>query len=396
MDGWDIFLVAFVAAAALVTAIAVIATDLPRGLQPTSVSEIAGANVTAASTSNATRAAVPPALGQSFSSNFIYCVGDSGYGAENLSFYAPISGSGIGNWTQTTSYPVGVDDAGCAIYKGRIYCVGTNATDGYDVNYANISGAGIGEWAATTSYPVPGWYTGCSIYGGYIYCIGDRWLGQYVTATHNLSVTDRAYGPGEKLAYYAQITANGVGNWTQTTSYPIPLYTTGCAIYEGYVYCVGAYNASYQNRTYYAQVSASGIGKWTQTTSYPRPFTFGGCQIYEGRIYCEGGDSNLTYYANVSGSGIGNWIGGTSLPVKMLYEGGCTIQSGYAYCVGNRWGGAAGHQVFFANVLADGGFGAWMPSTPFPIPLYGDSWCVTPGSGGGFLSGGGELPVQER
>lgn len=324
---------------------------------------------------------------------YIYCIGDSGTGGENLSFYGRLSSTGITNWTMMRPYPVGEDDAGCATYGGYIYCVGTNTTQtGQEAYYAKISPKGVGPWMNTTNYPVPGWYTGCSAYNGYLYCVGDRWLGWNVTTTPYLSSTDLAVGPGQRSTYYAPISSSGIGAWKPTTQYPIPFFSAGCAIYNGYIYCVGDFNQTYGTRTYFAAVSSSGIGNWTQTTPFPENFSFSGCQIYYGRIYCEGGFSNLTYYANVSSSGIGNWIPTTPFPEQVLYEGGCDIYNGYVYCVGNRWNDSAGNQVFYANVLPGGGFGQWQPSAPFPLPIYGDSWCVTPGSGGGFLSGGGQLP----
>ncbi|MDE1852111.1 MAG: hypothetical protein KGH69_05535, partial [Candidatus Micrarchaeota archaeon] len=95
--------------------------------------------------------------------SYIYCVGSSGYSPENLSYYAKASSAGVSDWIATSSYPVGVDDAGCSIYRNYIYCVGTNATEQENQTYyAPISGSGIGKWIATTPYPIKFWLAGCS------------------------------------------------------------------------------------------------------------------------------------------------------------------------------------------------------------------------------------------
>ncbi|MDE1851729.1 MAG: hypothetical protein KGH69_03525 [Candidatus Micrarchaeota archaeon] len=319
--------------------------------------------------------------------SYIYCVGSSGYAVGNLSYYAQISANGIGEWHAMASYPVGVDDSGCAIYDGYIYCVGTNVTlSENQVYYAAISSTGVSAWKATTPYPIKFWLAGCSAYDGYIYCVGD-WL-----------------APSTQV-YYAPVSNRGVGNWTSTTSYPIPMYWSGCSINAGYIYCVGSgavhhkdgevepqpseSGANDSNQTYYAKVSRSGIGNWTRTTNYPGPMIFGGCSIYGSYIYCIGGEwlANETYYAHVSPNGIGNWTRTTDVPI-VVTEGACPIHNGYIYCVGSRNSSSTGHQVWYAKVSSRG-IGAWNESTPYPIPAWGDSYCQIPGSGGGFLGGGG-------
>ncbi len=326
---------------------------------------------------------------------YLYCVGDSGHAGENLTYYAPImtSSHAIGQWKETTSYPVGVDDVGCDIYGSHIYCVGTNDTSQANQTfYAPISSNGIGQWSQSTSYPDAVTYDSCSAYRGYIYCVGD-WF------------------PPSNQTHYTKITNNGIGNWTATTSYPIPFYWGGCAINNGYIYCVGGAQivhpfgepkadeevfsdiaASHRNTslTYYAPVSSNGIGQWKETTTYPAVFTMGGCSIYNNYIYCVAGlpENHNVYYAPVSNSGIGEWLATTSVPIDMI-QGGCAIHDGYIYCIGSRDPTTAGNQSWYAPILKNGSVGNWTAATPFPIPFYGDSYCEIPGSGGGWTSGGG-------
>ena len=124
------------------------------------------------------------------------------------------------------------------------------------VYYAPISNLGIGNWSQTTSYPIPIFGAGCSTFNDVIYCVGDA----YPNATLS------------KRTYYSQILPSGeLGKWTQSTNYPIPLSYAGCVTSYGYIYCVGTYNSTYSQNSYYAPVSENGIGTWNQTTNYPIP-----------------------------------------------------------------------------------------------------------------------------
>jgi hypothetical protein len=302
---------------------------------------------------------------------YIYCVGDAYASQYTQVYYAPVSSTGIGAWTSTTSYPVAMDGAGCSIYNGYIYCVGTYGASPYtQVYYAPVSSTGIGTWTSTTSYPVAMEYVGCSIYNGYIYCVGSD------TSPYT-------------QVYYAPVSSTGIGTWTATTSYPVVMGDDGCSIYNGYIYCVGTYGASPNTQVYYAPVSSTGIGAWTSTTSYPVAMYAAGCSIYNGYIYCVGtyGPSPYTqvYYAPVSSTGIGAWTSTTSYPVPMYYAG-CSIYNGYIYCVGTE-GASPYTQVYYAPVSSTG-IGAWTSTTSYPVGMYA-AYCEIPGSGGGYLGGGG-------
>ena len=49
--------------------------------------------------------------------NFIYCVG-SATQFSNETFFAPINSSGIGQWNETTNYPIPMFVDGCSINNG--------------------------------------------------------------------------------------------------------------------------------------------------------------------------------------------------------------------------------------------------------------------------------------
>jgi len=122
------------------------------------------------------------------------------------------------------------------------------------------------------------------------------------------------------LPFANHASAESVGSWGSSPNfYPLKIDPQSCAIYSGYIYCVGGY-ATYPSghgvfvvdAVYYATVSPSGVGGWTSTTSYPTGVATQSCAIYSGYIYCVGGvvdsvdtisDSSWTsavYYAEIS------------------------------------------------------------------------------------------------
>ena len=236
------------------------------------------------------------------SSGYVYCVGGSYDPAGDdvaSSFYAPLpSGGPVGNWTATTSYPVPIDSESCVASSSYIYCVaGNNETDGTyadstnssAVYFASLSSNGIGAWKPSTPYPSDVLYPTCFSSGGYIYCVGGA-----DTADNAVSA-----------AYYAPLTSSGVGAWTATTSYKVTASGQSCAVYSGYVYCVGGEGgSSFISGVYYAPLTSAGIGSWTQASSYPLSVETT-CVVASGNLYCvggfnNGGEYNNVYYASLS------------------------------------------------------------------------------------------------
>ena len=93
------------------------------------------------------------------SNDYIYCVGGvttvainataQSLGNTNLTYYAPLTTSGIGTWVKGPNYPVGNDDQTCDTHGGYIYCVGGWAYYTQDVYsyvyYANVTSSGFGS-----------------------------------------------------------------------------------------------------------------------------------------------------------------------------------------------------------------------------------------------------------
>ncbi len=96
------------------------------------------------------------------SNGYIYCIGGYNGGFVSNAYYAPISSSGVGAWQQTSSYPEASSNPSCIIANGYIYCVSgqtsssslTNGNVPTYVYYAPISNSGIGGWSETAQYPL--------------------------------------------------------------------------------------------------------------------------------------------------------------------------------------------------------------------------------------------------
>jgi hypothetical protein len=233
-----------------------------------------------------------PINGQScvLSSGLVYCVGGSYNDVPDdvaSSYFTTVAGSGPpGSWSPSTPYPIPVDTLSCVASLSLIYCVGgVNETDGSNADatptnsvwFAPLSSSGIGNWSRTTPYPANVYYPTCYAEASDIYCLGG--------ADNN--------GNSLGTAYYATLSSSGVGTWTPTTSYPVAGSGQACVISSGDMLCVGGETAggsspSYTNAVYYAPISSGGIGAWKQAANYP--ISVGTtCAALSGGIYCIGG-----------------------------------------------------------------------------------------------------------
>lgn len=265
---------------------------------------------------------------------FAYCVG--GYNASNSNparlnntYFAPLSGSGIGSWTRTTAYPIGVQDESCVATGGYIFCVGgiAGATSGpgidrlgrtSDTFYAPISSSGIGQWSATTSYPYVAASPRCMAYASDIYCVEP-----YFNGTGYVS-------PAE--LFYAPLSSNGIGSWTQSTG--PPSMTAGCSAVGGFAYCFGGASCPppgpCSSPTYFAPLSSTGAGPWSSTAELPTA-------VYA--VYSTGLNfiyyfTSTPYYAQVWSSGVLSW--NSTTPYPLGFPASCFGYSEYVYCIGGQ------------------------------------------------------------
>ena len=300
-----------------------------------------------------------------------------------------------GPWHETTPYPLqasggaGVAGQPCLESNGSVFCIGGQDVDGSPNSgtySASLSSSGIGNWTSASPYPTAVMFQPCVSYGGYVYCVG----GSYDNTADDIA-----------FAYFAPLSASGLGEWKQTTSYPIPADSQACVASSGYVYCLGGENetagtnatASYSSSAWYAPISSSGIGDWNRTTAYPGQTFFPSCAAFGDYIYCVGGENSggnpqdATYYAPLSSKGIGPWVETTVYPFKGAGQD-CLTSSTYIYCVGGWTGGDTyTGAVYFALVSPDG-IGSWQQAGDYPLGLT--TSCVLNSAGYLYCIGGYE------
>jgi N-acetylneuraminic acid mutarotase len=268
-------------------------------------------------------------LGQSCvtANSSVYCIGGENADSEpnDTVYSAPISSAGIGNWTsQLHQYPTDLMFGSCVSSSGYVYCVGGTTTaadnDTSKTYFAPITSGAIGNWTATSPYPVPADSASCVPSSGYIFCVGgeNETTGSSASANYSSSV------------WYASLSSSGIGIWAQTTSYPGDSFFPACSALGGYVYCVGGQDSSQDvlSTAYYASVSPNGLGTWTQTTSYPIQVTAQSCTTASTLMYCVGGiitggtTTSNVYYAGLTPSGIGSWQQAVSYPAGLVHQPG--------------------------------------------------------------------------
>jgi hypothetical protein len=192
------------------------------------------------------------------STAYIYCIGganetdatEADATSTSSVWYAPISSSGIGTWVHTTSYPENVYYPTCFVANGYVYCLGGADSNDNSLStdyYAPLSSSGVGTWTQTTAYPVQETGQACVISSGYIYCVGGETNGG--SSNSNPSYTN--------AVYYAPVSVSGIGTWKQAGVYPNSV-GTNCALYSGAIYCVGGFenNAGETNAVYYSSLTA--------------------------------------------------------------------------------------------------------------------------------------------
>jgi hypothetical protein len=221
------------------------------------------------------------------------------------------------------------------------------------------------------------------------------------------------------LALSQRAGAESISPWGSTTNYPVNVEDQSCAVYSGYIYCVGGYigNAA-SDPVYYAPISSTGVGTWVRSpNNYPLGIYAQSCVIgtvasqFEGTtadIYCVGGENSNgnaadnVYAASVSASGVGSWTALAAYPTGIsrsscvVYEEQYTTGPPlkltstvpYITCVG---GFTPTNLTGVVYTFSDGA-GTWTEDTTYPLPV-GTQSCVYDSSyifcvGGDVLVGG--------
>jgi len=306
-----------------------------------------------------------------------------------VTFYLQYTGTqNTGPWVATSAYPLqaggnaGVLGQSCVTVSSSIYCVGGEDVNGAPHNStygATISSSGIGNWTLEQyAYPQSVMFESCVSGSIYVYCVGG---------THD------SKGDDVPNSYFAEVGANGLGNWTITSPYPVATDSLSCVPSSGYVFCMGGENetsgtnatATESNSVWYASMSPSGLGTWSRTTAYPAGMFFPGCSALGGYIYCLGGLVGTgtqtavasSYYAAVSPEGLAQWTESTAYPLQVTAQS-CTTASTFLYCVGGIVGASAATSNVYYSGLSPSGLGSWQQGGNYPASLSTD--CVASSS----------------
>jgi len=279
-------------------------------------------------------------LGQSCveSAGYAYCVGgqDPDGNLTSAVYFAQATSAGVGNWTLSPNpYPQTVVHPSCAPYSGYVYCVGgAHDQNGDDVAlsyFAPLSPAGVGNWSRTTSFPTPVDALSCVASVGDLYCVGGESESSGTDATTALNDS----------VWYAHLSSSGIGAWTRGSDYPGGVYFPSCAGLGSYVYCVGGEDSQQapENSTYFAFLAPSGMGPWTAGPSYPIDSLAISCAASGSFVYCVGGfesggaTTGAVYASQVSSSSaLGAWQAVSSYPDAVQTD--CVASTGFLYCVG--------------------------------------------------------------
>ncbi len=274
-------------------------------------------------------------------SSNVYCIGgvDPNGGPRSDVYAGSISASGnITGWTQeAASYPQDVSGASCVGSGAYVYCVGGIHDDaGDDIAssyYAQVTASGLAAWQSTTPYPIPVDSESCVASESHIFCI----------AGNNQTGGTNANSVQSNSVWFAGLYPAGIGNWSKTTPYPSSIFDPTCVAAGADAYCLGGSdsNGNPLGTTYYAALTVAGVGEWIQTTAYPLSIVGAACSASSGYIYCVGGETSGgqppsfasgVYYAQASAGGLGSWKEGPAFPNTVGTS--CVATSGYVYCVG--------------------------------------------------------------
>ena len=204
--------------------------------------------------------------------SFIYCVGGNSGNADNgtaNAYFAPLSSSGIGNWTSTTSYP-DVGDPQCALDLSYIFCVGSSGQFEGETYFAPLTDHGIGSWGE--SVPLPPVYTGCALSNTAAYCFNE-------------SPCPSGACENNTVDYAPLLASGGTGPWNSTSPILFPLGDNGSSL----AFVIVGSNLYFKGWTpYVLSIDQNGVESVNVTSDYPYDFSQG-CVASSGFIYCIGG-----------------------------------------------------------------------------------------------------------
>lgn len=354
----------------------------------------------------------------------IYSLGGAGNANDVATIYSvDIGADGVlGTWRAETPYPVSRNDAGIAVWGGRIYAAGgrINGTSGPAtgtiISSAIASDGTLGAWR-TESAGVPntlGFFQAAAWNGTLALVAGDNLgsayafpinasgaLGASWTATQlpterhghdtfafggNLFAAggltgSTGTGTADTSVLSAPLAADGsVGTFAATTN---PWFAgngqrSPSAVINGHVYAFSNSGGPGTQAFGYSTLSSAGVGASWTSSAWPFGSTWidGNDVVSIGmHLYVAGGEdfgcgvhAEVWQAAIADDGSVGTWTSATGLPAGR-YEGGGAAWNGFVYHVGGRTTGCPNPPVplsttvYYAKAAEDGSLGAWSTAT---------------------------------
>jgi N-acetylneuraminic acid mutarotase len=215
------------------------------------------------------------------------------YGAipQSTVYYANLTSSGVGNWTETLRLPISLHKHSGVIYGNRTYVIG-----GEDGTYQAVStvysceiatNGSINSWRNESSIPSARKSHSAAI------CVVDGTPYIYVTGGIDSN------GMVTNTVYYTNInTVNGTLNqWSESPATLLEsVYSHGSMVEGNRLYLIGGRSASTitSKKVALTKISAGGnIDGWSNTTSLSNAPAEVSSWSYDGVLYATGGRDNL-------------------------------------------------------------------------------------------------------
>ncbi|MEO6513663.1 MAG: hypothetical protein ABIR37_03170 [Candidatus Saccharimonadales bacterium] len=171
------------------------------------------------------------------------------------------------------------------------------------------------------------------------------------------------------------LTGGTFPNWTLANNFTNARYDHASVVYNGYMYVLGGFGATYYNDVQYASVSGSTVGTWASTTSFSNSRAGLTAVVYNGYMYVLGGYNGATQYndvqyAPINANGtVGTWASTTSF-TTVRDSHGSVAYNGYLYVGGGYGPSAELNDVQYAPINANGTVGTWTSTTAFTNTRY--------------------------
>ncbi len=276
---------------------------------------------------------------------FIYVIGGTDgstqYDLDDVQYTSINANGTLYNWQSTTNFPHGRSNHTSFVHNDRLYLVG-----GWDatVRFAEINFNGsLGTWDSTLALPEGRLAHATVVHNNYVYILGGY------TESEDTGLND---------VLFSEINPDGtLGNWQFTSTFNDARFDHCAVVHEGVIYLSGGENkTTIFNDVQYAAINPDGsIGQWTITTSLPVPKTAHTCFVFDKKLFISGGNSNDVIYAEISPTGIINpWKISSSFFQNNRGNHTSTIYQDYLYIIGGSDGQNLLNDVQFARLTAPG------------------------------------------